>query len=359
MADDQFPVEWTGRRAIVGFPGTVDISNVSQLRDRLLAVINRGAAVVIADMTGTVSCDHSLVDALVRACQRASVSGTQLRLVVAAPIVRRVLLIEGLDRLVSIYPSLEAATAAGLPPSIVPAHLLVSPRPGGEVPERLAGAPAKAGISPAVLWQLIDALDDGLALTGEDGKITVANRRCAEMFGYQREELIGLPVDTLVPPEVQAAHRAYRTGYTRAPQARPMGERARLAGLRRDGATFPVEITLSPVPTATENFVLAVIRDASEARRRDDLADLARGAAASPPHPAGDLLDRVSDRLFQVGLSLQAAAGLPGDVARERLAEALDQLDETIREIRDYAFTSGAGEPRAGPDLPGGPDRAV
>jgi anti-anti-sigma factor len=340
MADDQFPVEWTGRRAIVGFPDNVDVSNVGQLRDRLLSVINRGAAVLVADMTGTVSCDHSLVDAVARACQRAAVSGTQLRLVVPAPLVRRVLIIEGLDRLVSIYPSLETATAADAPPGTTPAHLLAGRRPGGESAERLTSA-SGAGVTPVALWQLIDALGDGLALTGEDGKIALVNRRCAEMFGYRRDELIGLPVDTLVPAEVRAAHQDYRTRYGRAPQDRPMGERARLAGLRKDGATLPVEISLSLVPTATEDYVLAVIRDATEARRRDDLADLARGAAAGQSHLAVDLLDRVADRLFQVGLSLQAAAGLPGDVARERLAAALDELDEAIHEIRDYTFTSG------------------
>src|SRR6266704_2691365 len=97
MRDDLFPVKWTGRQAIVGFPWHVNVSNVGQLRDRLLAVINRGAAVLIADMTDTVSCDHSAVEALARACQRALVSGT-------------------LDRLVPIYPSLEAATAAGRGP---------------------------------------------------------------------------------------------------------------------------------------------------------------------------------------------------------------------------------------------------
>jgi anti-anti-sigma factor len=358
MAEDQFPVERMGRRAIVGFPGNVDISNVGQLRDRLLSVINRGAAVLIADMTDTVSCDHSLVDAVVRACQRAAVNGMQLSLVVPAPIVRRVLIIEGLDRLVSIYPSLEAALAAGLPPSIAPAHLRAARRPGGEIAERLTSAPGAPGVTPLVFWQLIDALGDGLALTGEDGKIALVNRRCAEMFGYEREELIGLPVDTLVPPEVRAAHQGYLTGYTRAPQARPMGERARLAGLRKDGATLPVEISLSPVPTATENFVLAVIRDATEARLRGDLADLARGSVAGQSHLTVDLLDRVTDRLFQVGLSLQAAAGLPGHVAREHLAAALDQLDEAIHEIRDYAFTSGGEGPRAERDLPGGRHQA-
>lgn len=313
-------------------------------------MLNRGASVLIADMTDTVSCDHSLVDALVRACQLTAVSGTQLRLVVPAPLVRRVLIIEGLDRLVSIYPSLETATAAGQPGGITPAHLRVAAQPGGEMPVRLAGASGAAGVTPVVLWQLIDALGDGLALTGGDGTIALVNRRCAEMFGYEREELTGLPVDQLVPPEVRAAHQRFRAGYTRAPQARPMGDRARLAGLRKDGGTFPVEISLSPVLTATENFVLAVIRDVTETRRRDDLADLARGTVADQSHLTSDLLDRVVGHLFRVGLSLQAAAALPGDLARERIAEALDQLDETIHEIRDHAFTSdGKGPAGAAP----------
>jgi two-component system, sensor histidine kinase PdtaS len=90
-----------------------------------------------------------------------------------------------------------------------------------------------------VLWQLLDALGDGLALTGEDGRIALVNRRCAEMFGYPREEMAGLPVDILVPAEVRDAHHDYRVGYHRAPQARPMAERARLAALRKDGPRFP------------------------------------------------------------------------------------------------------------------------
>src|SRR5271169_1676525 len=206
MPDDQFPVQWMGQRAIVAFPGQVDASNVDRLRDRLLSVINRGAGVVVADMTGTLSCDHAAVDAIARACQRAAVSGAQLRLVVTAPVIRRVLGIEGLDRLVSIYPSLEAAEAAG--PLVTPPLSLDGP------PGSLAGDPAAEAITPAVLWQIIDAPDDGLALTGEGGTIALVNRRCAEMFGYQREELIGLPVDALVPPDVQAAHRSPRTCWT-------------------------------------------------------------------------------------------------------------------------------------------------
>jgi hypothetical protein len=124
-----------------------------------------------------------------------------------------------------------------------------------------------------------------------------------------------------------------------------MAERSRFAALRKDGATVPVEISLSPVPTASETFVLAVIRDATESWRRDDLLDLARGVVADQPQAARDLLDQVVGRLFQVGLSLQASSGLPGDVLRMRLAEALDQLDDAILQIRNYAFDSGDPAP--------------
>jgi anti-anti-sigma factor len=311
---------------VVTFPGHVGISNVDRLRDRLLAVINRGAAVLIADMSGTTSCEHSGVEALARACQRAGINGTRVRLVVTAPVVRRVLAIEGLDRLVSIYPTLEAATAAGRGPGW----------PDGS--KAAISAATARSVTPAVLWRLLDALGDGLLLVTHDGKIALVNRRCVEMLGYRREELTGLPVDALVPSEMRGAHQGFRTGYHREPEARPMAERVRLVALRKDGATLPVEITLSPVPTASETFVLAVIRDATDPERRSDLLDLAQGAVAQQPHVTRDLLDQVVNRLLQVGLSLQAASGLHGDVARKRLAEALDQLDDTIQEIRNYAF---------------------
>jgi anti-anti-sigma factor len=344
MPHDYFPVSWAGRQAVVTFPGHVDVSNVGQLRDRLLSVINRGATVLVADMTHTVSCDHAAVDALARACQRAEANGTQLSLVVTAPVIRRVLAIEGLDRLVPIYPLLDAALDVAAPGT--------DPVPEGQdhaSPGLVSGVRA---VTPAVLWQLLDALGDGLALVGADGKIAAANRRCAEILGYPREELIGLAVDELVPPDVRDIHHGYRAGYQRAPQARPMAERGRLAALRKDGATFPVEISLSPVPTATENYILAVIRAATATRRRDDLAELARGAAADPPPQAKDLLDRVVRRLFQVGLSLQTAADLPGETVRQRIGEALNQLDEVIYDIRSYALTSDDG-PRGEPPRSG------
>jgi PAS domain S-box-containing protein len=248
-----------------------------------------------------------------------------------------VLGIEGLDRLVSIYPSLEAAIAAGTPATDVPAQARAGAQTDGKHPPGPSGTRAVA-ITPAVLWQLIDALGDGLALTASDGQIVLVNRRLAEMFGYEHLELIGRPVETIVPADLRAAHRGYRAGYERAPEARPMGVRARLVGLRKDASTVPVEISLSPVPTATGHFTLAVIRDVTEVRRREDLADLARAAVAEQTHRGQELFDRVVHSLFNVGLSLQAAIDLPSDVARERIAEALGRLDDTIHEIRDHLF---------------------
>ena len=349
-----FPVRWENQQAVVTMPEHIDVTNVTQLREQLLSLINRGAAVLIADMTATASCDHAAMDAIARAYQRAAVSGTQLRLVVTAPVVRRVLGIEGLDRLVSIYPTVEAATAAGTPRT-KRSTSASGPAPASTRPPLgPGGAPSAAAITPAVLWQLIDALGDGLALTGHDGEIVLVNRRCAEMFGYQRTELVGRPVEMLVPADLRAAHQEYRGAYARAPEARRMGDRARLVGLRKDGATVPVEISLTPVPTATGHFVLAVIRDATEARRREDLADLARAAVAEHTRHDQELLDRVEQSLFRVGLSLQAAADLPSELARERITDALRELDDTIREIRDYAFTPPGSGPPPDPASPNG-----
>jgi len=113
MADQTFAVQWTGLQALVTLPQHIDSSNAGQIREQLLWIINRGAVVLIADLTGTVSCDYSGADALARAHHRAVANGTELRLVVTADAVRRVLSANGLDRLVAVYPDLDAALVAG------------------------------------------------------------------------------------------------------------------------------------------------------------------------------------------------------------------------------------------------------
>jgi anti-sigma B factor antagonist len=122
---DRYPVRWAGRRAVVMLPQHVGESNAGQIRELLLLVINRGATELIVDMTGTAWCDQAGAATVARAQLRAAASGTQLRLVVTAEAVRRMLTLHGLDRLIPVYPSVEAATATGA--LVVP----MTPKPGG------------------------------------------------------------------------------------------------------------------------------------------------------------------------------------------------------------------------------------
>ena len=365
MHEDIYPVRWAGKQAIVTLPEDIDLSNADQIREQLLTVINRGAAVLIADMTATISCDYAGAEAVTRAHQRAVISGTDLRLVVTAQIVRRVLSYNGLDRLVSIYPSLEAAQAVRAPAEVLglvprPASVRADgqalprcPTPtGSHLPAAWPSDRNRAAVTSAELRSLVDALQDGVALADGDGVLALASRRLEEMFGYEHGELLGQTVERLVPADLQAAHRSHRATYVVAPRTRPMADR--LVGLRKDATTFPVEISLSPVTTAAGHFAFAVIRDVTAARQLEDLIDLARSAvAADQAHGSRELLDTIITRLFQLGLSLQAAIDLPADMVGQRIEEALGHLDDTIREMRDTAFTTADPVPPR-PPLPEG-----
>jgi anti-anti-sigma factor len=102
-----------GQQALVTLPQHINSGNASQIREQLLWIINRGATMLIADLSGTPSCDFSGADTLARAHHRAVANGTELRLVVAADVIRRVLALNGIDRLVAIHPDLDGALAAG------------------------------------------------------------------------------------------------------------------------------------------------------------------------------------------------------------------------------------------------------
>ena len=131
----------------------------------------------------------------------------------------------------------------------------------------------------------------------------------------------------------------------------------RLVGLRKDATTFPVEISLTPVTAAAGHFAFAVIRDVAAARHLEDLIDLARSAGTAEQAQIGrEVLDTIMNRLFQLGLLLQAAIDLPADTAGHRIEEALGHLDDTIREIRDAAFTTpDRTPPRSSPPQGAGP----
>lgn len=339
VPNEPLPVQWTGKQAVVTLPEHVDAANSDQVRERLLTLINRGAEVLIADMTATASCDYGGAEALVRAYHRAVMHGTQLRVVAASPQVRRVLTVHGVDRLVSVYPLLDTALA-GRParPGLPAQH---SPR------ARRDGTPPRPpAITTAVLWSLLDALTDGIVLVTGDGVITLANQRAEDIFGYQHGELVGLPVEALVPATLRESHVTQRAGYQAQPTDRPMGDRGRLVGLRKDGTAFPMQVRLSPVPTATGSFTLAVVRDIAGLPPRPDLADLARTLAAGRESGGRDLLDRVISSLHYVGLTLQRVETLTHDQAVRPIEEAVRHLDGLIQEIRHHLSASGGAPAR-------------
>jgi anti-sigma B factor antagonist len=113
-------VLWIGQVAVVTLPGEIDVTIADSVREQLLAILDQGAALLVADLSKTEFCDSAGVSALVQTYRRASTSGNPMRLVVSTPAVQRVLSITGVDRLVDIYPSV-AASLAGTPGPAGPA----------------------------------------------------------------------------------------------------------------------------------------------------------------------------------------------------------------------------------------------
>jgi anti-sigma B factor antagonist len=109
---DNLPVEWAGALAIVRLPAEIEAEDAEQVRDTLLAVLNRDITNLVIDMTRTSFCGAAGASAIARAHQRALASGAQILVAAPVPIVRRMLAIAGLDRLVRIFPTLAAALAS-------------------------------------------------------------------------------------------------------------------------------------------------------------------------------------------------------------------------------------------------------
>lgn len=102
---------WIGQVAVVALPVEIDVTNAAAVREDLLAVLNRGAVLLVADLSKTTFCDSAGVSALVRTFRRAAASASGMRLVVSTPAVQRVLSITGVDRLLDIFPSVAASLA--------------------------------------------------------------------------------------------------------------------------------------------------------------------------------------------------------------------------------------------------------
>jgi len=116
----------------------------------------------------------------------------------------------------------------------------------------------------------VESSPSGLLMTDAAGNIVLVNREVERLFGYSREELLGRPVETVIPGRFRTGHTGFRGGFMADPKVRSMGAGRDLYGLRKDGSEVPVEIGLTPVATEEGMFVLASIVDITARRKAED-----------------------------------------------------------------------------------------
>jgi PAS domain S-box-containing protein len=172
---------------------------------------------------------------------------------------------------------------------------------------------------------LMESAPDGILLTDSDGAIVLANRRAAELFGYDLEELVGGGVDRLVPATFRAAHAGHRGGYAADPHRREMGAGLELSGLRKDGSEFPVEISLSPMTEGEQRLAVTIVRDVSDRRAAEaERLDLAR------VHAARREAEAAQQQLLHILRDLEAVVWEAETPLRERLSFVGGRVQEML-----------------------------
>lgn len=198
---------------------------------------------------------------------------------------------------------------------------------------------------------VIEFAPDAFILTDPSGQIVQLNARAEELFGYRRDELVGQPVELLIPPRLRAVHEEHRSDYTRnAGRMVKMG--AALSCLRKDGSEFPADINLSPLQTNRGNLLMAVVRDVSDRQRAEQalmasgqrLRELTVRTEAARENERKHIAREVHDELGQVltalrmdlsFLGMQSSADHPGLKEKTETMKAL--VDRAILGVRNVA----------------------
>jgi len=199
--------------------------------------------------------------------------------------------------------------------------------------------------------QVLEAAPNAMIMMTKEGRIALVNAAAEAVFGYARDELIGRPIELLIPDRLRAQHPGYRKDYFAAPNVRTMGAGRELFGRRKDGREVPVEIGLTPIETSDGVFALASIIDITarkEAelaaqRHRSELAHVTR--IATMGELAASLAHELNQPLTAILSNAQAALRLldadPGDLEeiREILKDIVEddsRASEVIRRLRAF-----------------------
>jgi PAS domain S-box-containing protein len=163
--------------------------------------------------------------------------------------------------------------------------------------------------SEATARAFLESAAESIIVVNRGGQIVLVNARTELMFGYRRGELIGQTLELLLPQSVRAAHTQHRTSYFAEPRVRRMGQDLVLAGRRKDGTEFPVEISLSPIETPDGLLAMAFVTDITErvelqrATRQSEklaaLGTLAAGIAHEINNPLGIISSRIEVMLLE------------------------------------------------------------
>ena len=189
---------------------------------------------------------------------------------------------------------------------------------------------------------LMEALPDGVLIADSDGTIAFVNGRLEDLSGYRRSELLGRPVEMLVPERVQPVHERNRARYHDDAGLRPMGTGLDIRLRRRDGVEVPVDIQLSPVELGGSTVTVAAVRDIAPRKRAEEAireSEERLAVVGDRERIARLLTDQVIGSVFGIGLALQAmATASTDDVGRSRMEELVTDLDRIIEDLRGAVF---------------------
>lgn len=185
--------------------------------------------------------------------------------------------------------------------------------------------------SEAYFRHLLESAPDAMIIVDDRGKMAIVNAQAEQMFGFSRDEMLGQPIEMLLPVRLRDSHVGHRDGYADNPKLRPMGHGLELVARRSDGSEFPVEISLSPVRKATRKFVSSVIRDVTQRKRMEDEIIAARREAERANKANSAFLAAASHDLRQPVQALSLLNGaLRRTVKNERALEMVDSQQHSL-----------------------------